>query len=126
MIPVTLVLRRILCLKHWLNQYYRTGTDCVLCCEPLNDNEVSCQKCESICHLFCLSALNSDLCQTCAATDDILTQQSQGQNPQSQEQSSVKSSNVGSLSNIESALKTSSRINQTDENEKLANEIKRV
>ena len=45
-------------------------------------------------------------------------------NPQSQKQSSVTRSHVACLSNMESALKTPSRINQSDENEKLANEIK--
>ena len=57
------------------------STDCVLCCEPLNDDEISCEKCGSICHSQCMSAHSSDICQACVATDDILLQQSQRQSP---------------------------------------------
>ena len=101
-----------------------TNSDCALCCEPLNDDEVSCEKCGSICHFFCMSPLNSDICQACAATDAIFTQQSQEQNSQSQDESLLNSPHIASQDNLESVLKPPLRFNQSDENEKLANEIK--
>ncbi|MCW4344959.1 MAG: hypothetical protein N0E48_16630 [Candidatus Thiodiazotropha endolucinida] len=47
-----------------------TRADCVICCNPLDDNEASCEKCGSICHISCMCPDNPDICLTCAAIDN--------------------------------------------------------
>ena len=44
-------------------------TDCFICCNPLNDDEMACEKCDAVCHFYCMSPDKSDICPTCAATE---------------------------------------------------------
>ena len=52
------------------------NTDCAICSTPLADDEVSCEKCGSLCHVFCMCPSNSDVCLACAAMDDSVLQTS--------------------------------------------------
>ena len=43
-------------------------TDCFICCNPLNGDEMACEKCEGVSHCYCMSPDKSDMCPACAAT----------------------------------------------------------
>ena len=36
---------------------------------PLNDDEMACEKCDAVCHFYCMSPDKSDICPACAATE---------------------------------------------------------
>lgn len=95
-----------------------TGTDCVLCCESLNADEMSCEKCGSVCHLYCMSPFNSDICQACVATDNTLTQQSQVQPLDTPIKSPKASQN-----SVEVENEPPPQFTQSVENEKLLNHL---
>ena len=50
------------------------NVECTICSTPFVDDEVACGKCSSLCHIFCMSPLNSEICLACAATDDSIQQ----------------------------------------------------
>ena len=54
------------------------NTDCATCiCSTLfADDEVTCEKCRSPCHIFCMSPSNSDVCLACAAMANSMLQTS--------------------------------------------------
>lgn len=92
------------------------GVDCVLCCEPLNNNEVSCEKCSSVCHYSCMSPLNTDICQACMATDEQISQH--------HAENLRHSSSIFSKSDIKQGNKSPRQVSQSDENEKLVIDLK--
>ena len=43
------------------------NTDCVICSTPLVDDEVDCEKCGLLCHIYSMCPSSSDTCLACAA-----------------------------------------------------------
>ena len=56
-------------------------TDCVICSKPLVDDNAACERCGSICHIYCMCPSSSDTCLACAAMNSPSPNASQVKSP---------------------------------------------